>query len=106
MCTVVFDFSYEYCGPCKDWSINVAGELFGAPAYFYPSPWFYFNVDGQSNTDINDAWNIINAQLLSTEHLDLLGKKYQFTSQLKKGVYVELKSYAIGIVKSRKMYIQ
>ena len=34
-----------------------------------------------------------------------LGKKYQFTSQLKKGVYVEMKRYANVMVKSRKMYI-
>lgn len=31
---------------------------------------------------------------------------YQLTSQLKKGVYVELKRYANGMVKSRKMCIQ
>ena len=84
---------------------NVAGEPFGAPTYFYASPWFYFNVDGQSNTDINDAWNILNTHLISTEYFDVLGKKYQFTSQLKKGVYVEMKRYANGMVKSRKMYI-
>ena len=61
---------------------------------------YYFNID-KSNTDINDAWNIINVQLLSTEYFDVLGKKYQLTSQLKK-VYVELKRYANGMVKSRK----
>ncbi|MBL6663534.1 MAG: hypothetical protein ISP71_05450 [Flavobacteriales bacterium] len=25
--TVVLDFSYEYCGPCKDWSNNVGHEI-------------------------------------------------------------------------------
>lgn len=25
--TVVLDFSYEYCGPCKDWSINVGHDI-------------------------------------------------------------------------------
>ena len=67
---------------------------------------FTLMLRGQFNIDINDAFNIINAQLLSTKYFDVLGKKYQLTSQLKKGVYIELKRYANGKVKSRKMYIQ
>lgn len=49
---------------------------------------FTLMLRGQSNIDINDAFNIINAQLLSTKYFDVLGKKYQLTGQLKKGVYI------------------
>ncbi|MBL6663535.1 MAG: hypothetical protein ISP71_05455 [Flavobacteriales bacterium] len=52
--TVFLDFSYQFCGPCKDWSINVGHDMWAehGPDGDNTVRMFYFDIDPVSDADV------------------------------------------------------
>jgi hypothetical protein len=55
--TVILDFSYEFCGPCHDWSVNVGHDLWEAhgPDGDNTLRMFFFDVDLSFVVSDNDV---------------------------------------------------
>ena len=65
--TVILEFSYELCGPCYDWSVNVGHHLWET----YGSEgenslrMFYFDVGMAPNNDLPPALTVSNDELMA-----------------------------------------
>ena len=51
---MLLDFSYEYCGPCYDWSVNVGHDLWEehGPDGDNTLRMFHFDIDPRSDEDV------------------------------------------------------
>ncbi len=61
--TVILDFSYEYCGTCFDWSLNVGHDLWAHHGLSGDNTirMFHFDIDPRSDEDVLDytqEWGI------------------------------------------------